>query len=280
MKKIRDYTILFLLAVAFVMIFKYSTIVKTSVLDSLALWVKNLVPSMLPVYIILDLGLNYGLLELSYRLFKNNAFILVVISLLAGTPTNAKYIKEFYLEGYISKNTANFLLMFSYSPNPLFILAISPNAISALAILGTIYFANISIFLIFAPKFELTSGPGKKHEHLSFIDCLSSSIMKSKDILMLILGVVIVYGILNTFLTLLNIDSIFLNSILELTNALAIISDKGFPLFWAMFACSFGGLSIHTQIKSILEGTDLSYRYFLIGRLCASVPLLLFTCLY
>lgn len=280
MKKVRDYTILFLLAVAFVMMFKYSDIVKASILDSIFLWGKSLIPSMLPVYIILDLGLNYGLLELSCRLFKNNAVILIVIALLAGTPTNAKYIREFYEEGYISKSTGNFLLMFSYSPNPLFVLAFSPNMPTALVILASIYLTNIFIFLIFAPKFEWVSSSIKTHERISFVDALSKSIMKSKDILVLILGVVIVYGVLNTYLSIFHVDSIFISSVLELTNALAIISKSGFPLFWAMFACLFGGLSIHTQIKSILEGTDLSYRYFLIGRLCAALPILLFTRLY
>lgn len=280
MKKIKDYAILFLLAVVFVMTFKYSTPIKNSILSSLALWVKNLIPSMLPIYIILDLALNYGLLEISNKVFKNNAVILVIISLVAGTPTNAKYIKEFYEEDYIDKNTANFLLLFSYSPNPLFIMAFSPTKKIALWIILVIILSNLFIFLVFKPRFKLKTKPLKKREQLSFIDCLSSSIAKSTDILVLILGVVVVYGVVNTVLSLLHIESVFLNALLELTNALAIIESMGFPLFWAMFACLFGGLSIHTQVKSILESTDLSYKYFLLGRTLAALPLLILACLY
>ena len=104
---------------------------------------------MLPIYIVVDLLINYGLLNFSYRLFKNNAFVLLIISLVAGTPTNAKYIKEFVEEGYITSETANFLLTFSYSPNPLFILAFAPSLKAALFILGSIYLTNFFIFLIF-----------------------------------------------------------------------------------------------------------------------------------
>ena len=95
MKKYIDYLILFLLSIIFVMVFKYSTLVKTSILGSLSLWVKSLIPSMLPIYIVVDLLINYGLLNFSYRLFKNNAFVLLIISHVSDTPTNAKYIKEF-----------------------------------------------------------------------------------------------------------------------------------------------------------------------------------------
>lgn len=281
MKNLRNYTILLLLGAIFVLIFKYSTPIKSSILSSLSLWATNLVPSMLPIYIILDLALNYGLLETAYKIFKNNAAVLVIISSISGTPTNAKYIKEFYEKKYISKNTANFLLMFSYSPNPLFVLAFSPDKKFAFEILSFIYLTNFLIFCIFKNRFL----PFSIEEHIprrqsSFIDSLSSSIMSSADILILILGIVIVYGVLNTILAIFEIDSLFLSSLLELTNALAIIKHRGFPLVWAMFACTFGGLSIHTQIKSILENTDLSYRYFLLGRLLASIPLVLFAFIY
>lgn len=274
MKKYINYAILFFLSIIFVMIFKYSPLVKTSILSSLSLWAQNLIPSQLPIYIITDLLLNYGLLNITYRLFKNNVVVLSIISLVSGCPSNAKYIREFFENGYISKDTANFLLLCAYSPNPLFVLAFSKTLATGLFILGAIYLTNFFIFLIFRPRFVLQSFPPQEKKTVSFIECLSMSIAKSADILILILGVVIVYGVLNTFLALAHLNSVFLSSVLELTNALSIISSVGSPLFWMTFACLFGGLSIHTQIKSILENSGLSYRYFLIGRLVASIPFL------
>lgn len=275
MEKIKNYIILLFFGCIFVLIFKYSEEVKISVLDSVALWLNNLVPSMLPMYLIVDLLINYGIYNLFYNLTKNNTFLLIFISLLTGSPSNAKYIKEFYENGYISLDKANLLLTFSFSPNPLFILAISPTLKSAMLILGYIYIMNIINYLIFKNKFFNKCDELKSVKKLSFTECLENSIYKSFNVLFLILGIIVVYGIVNVFLNILNINSLFLSSILEMTNALSVIKNNNFPILWALFAVSFAGLSIHTQIKSILENTKISYKYFLYGRLIAALPILI-----
>ena len=67
--------------------------------------------------------------------------------------------------------------------------------------------------------------------------------------------------------------------ILEITNAL--ISMKKLNNFkWFIFACTFGGLSIHTQIKSILEDTPISYKHFFYGRVISSIIALIFTFIF
>lgn len=274
MKKIRDYTILFLLLLLFVGIFKYSLTIKSSVLNSIDLWLKNLVPSMLPLYLIIDLLINYGLPNILYKITGSNSPFLTFLSYISGTPSNAKYISDFYEKGFIGKNTGNLLLLSSYSPNPLFIIAVSPNLKGALSILSYIYLTNFFIYLIFKPSLCDEKREEKKFAQTSFIECLSTSIAKSFDVLILVLGVVVFFGILTSFLEILNIDSDLLSSILELTNALNTINSNGSSLLWMAFATSFGGLSIHVQIKSIIEKTDLSYRYFLLGRLLSSLPIL------
>lgn len=280
MKKFKKYTILFLLLLVFILTFKYSTYVKSSVISSMELWFKSLIPSMLPLYLIIDLLINYGLTDIIYLLFKNNSIVLLIISFLSGTPSNAKYIKEFYLEKVIDENTANLLLLCGYSPSPLFILTISPSISFGLIVLSYIYITNLFIYLLFKPRFRCITSLKKDFPSLSFIDCLTSSIMKSFNTLILILGVVVFFGLLNTFIEVLNIDYIFLFSTLELTNALFKITSSNFSILWFLFATSFGGLSIHTQIKSILEDTPIAYKYFLYGRLIASIPLLLMIILF
>lgn len=278
MKKFKDYIALFFLSILFIMIFKYSPLVKSSVIASIDLWFRNLVTSMFPLYIMVDLLINYGLMDLLYKLFRSNSFFLFVIAMLLGTPSNAKYIKEFYQGGFIDKNTANFMLMYSYSPNPLFILGIAPTLMDGVKVLAYLYFTIICIYAIFRRKFKPSTLVSIEFKRVSFSQCIASSIKKSFNILILVLGIVVIFGILNEFLNILGIDSIFISSILELTNALKIINESSSGLLWMMFAVSFGGLSIHTQIKSILEDTDLSYKYFLIGRLIAALPILFLIC--
>ncbi len=280
MKKFKNYIILFFLLLIFVLTFKYSTSVKASVISSIELWVKSLIPSMLPLYLIIDLLINYGLTDIVYSLFKNNTAILFIISMLSGTPSNAKYIKEFYEEKVIDKDEGSLLLLSCYSPSPLFILTIAPSFSYGMIVLSYIYISNLFIYLLFRPKFKSSFSPKKTFKSAPFIDCLTLSIMKSFNTLVLILGVVVFFGLINTLLDLLNVDSLFISSVLELTNALFKINSSGSPLLWFMFASTFAGLSIHTQIKSILENTPLSYKYFLLGRLIAAVPLLLLIVLF
>jgi len=276
MKKIKDYIILILLLTLFVMIFKYSSIVKGSILDSIDLWLTKLVPSMLPIYLTVDLLINYGLPEILYKITKSHSLFLLIISYLTGTPSNAKYISEFYKDGYIEEDTGNLLLLIAYSPNPLFVLAISPNIPIALYILGYLYITNAMLFLIFHHTFKNLGSKEKRFSRIPFIECLSKSIMKSFDVLILVLGVVVFFGILNSLIGLLNVDSLFLSSILEMTNGIKEITLRGSQFLWLLFAITFGGLSIHAQIKSILESTNLSYRYFFIGRLLVSIPIIFF----
>ena len=271
MKKNINYLTILSLLFFFILIFKYNNLIKMSIINSCVLWFKTLVPSMFIMYLIVDLLLNYGLAKIVYNLFKTNAVILIIISLLLGTPANAKYIKEFYLKGLIDEKCANRLLVFSYSPNPLFVLAIMPNKKWALISLLFIYFTNfvLAIFMLKNIKNSLTSISFIEHKH--FTECMEESIYKSFKLLILVLGIIMFYGVINSLIDkVLPNTSLIIKCILELTNALNIIVGTG-NYKWALLAISFGGLSIHTQIKSILEDTPLQYKYFFYGRLLASL---------
>lgn len=268
MKK-KDYIILTLLLIIFTLLFKYNSLIKESVIDSSKIWFYNILTSLLPIYIITDLLINYGIINL----FKNNNLFLSFISLIIGSPSNAKYIREFYEDKLISLEDANRLLLFSYSPSPLFIINICPNIKYALYILLYIYFTNLILFLFNKNNNTKIDSSFTK---VSFSKCIESSINKSFKILILILGVIIIYNIIITLLNNIFINKLFFfKIILELTNGLNITTKLGSNyLIYSIFISTFGGLSIHSQIKSILEDSNISYYYFLKGRLISSIPLL------
>lgn len=282
MNKKLDNTILLFLFLTFFLIFKFNTIVKISILNSCLLWFKTLVPSMFAMYLMIDLLLNYGFANYLYKIFKSNIPILIIISLLLGTPANAKYIKDFYVNGYIGENEAKYILAFAYSPNPLFILSMAPNTKHAIATLTFLYITNIIIAYIFKKIYIHYESIPKHFDVKPFSECLEKSIYKTFKILVLVLGIVIFFGIINSFINIIFQDrGIFIKSILEMTNAVnSIISANGKNYKWIIFAVSFGGLSIHTQIKSILDDTPISYKYFLYGRLIASLLALIIILFY
>lgn len=271
MKRYNNF-ILIILLIIFTYLFTCNDIIRLSIIDSINLWLYSLIPSMLPMYLIVDLLLNYGLSYHLYTIFKTNKAILLILSLLLGSPANAKYMRDFYESDYIDLDTANYLLTFAYSPNPLFIIGISPSISLAIKTLSIIYLTNIINFIIFRKLNHKELVIEKRFKVLKFTECLETSIYKSFKILLLILGIIIVYGIINTIIP---SNSIFIKSLLEMTNALSlmIMNDS---TKWFTFACIFGGLSIHTQIKSILEDTPINYKYFLYGRLIASAISIIF----
>ena len=272
MKTHHNNTILLILAFVFFSMFRFNAVIKESVIASSNLWFTALVPSMMPMYAITDLLMNYGLANVFYKIFKNNRAILIFISMILGTPANAKYIREFYKTGYIELDEASYLLSFAYSPNPLFILGIAPSKKIALITLFTIYATNAIIALFNRKNLIAHQSTFKTFKAKEFTECLEDSIKKSFEILVLVYGIVVVYGIINSLIEV-YIPNVgfFLRSILEISNALGYISSmsKSFHK-WMIVASLFGGLSIHTQIKSIICDTEIPFKNFFISRLFAT----------
>ena len=265
--KNKNKLIIIITLIFFLLVFKYNNIVKISIQTSIFIWYKQIIPSILPMYFLVDLLINYGITNI----FKKNYILLVFISILLGSPSNAKYIKEFYQNNLIDINTANYLLTFSYSPSILFLYNIIPQTYFYKVILY-LYITNLIIYLIFNKKLNNINKINYKEK--PFIKCIKESINKSIDTLILILGIIIFYGLITALLT--NINPIFnkLNIITEITNGINYIITKNKNIYLLIFIITFGGISIHTQIKSILEDTKINYKYFLLGRLISLIPLI------
>ena len=114
---------------------------------------------------------------------------------------------------------------------------------------------------------------------------LPSSIKSSINTNLMVLGSIIFYLvissiIINTF----NISypfDIFIKGILEMTqglNSLINLNIK-FKEIIAIFFITFGGFSIHTQVKCILDEQGLNYKYFLKGRIIQVIIVIILTTL-
>ena len=104
---------------------------------------------------------------------------------------------------------------------------------------------------------------------------LIKSINKSMNTLLMILGSIIFYMLLTYIVTFPILKNHLLKTILsgflEITNGLNNLiyleTYSKIKEIIAISIISFGGLSIHTQIKSILEDTKINYSSFLKGRI-------------
>lgn len=276
----------------------------TSVAFSFDIWKNNIFPSLFPFFVLSELLINYGFVELLSEIFKplmNLLFktrgvcsFIFIMSIISGMPSNAKYIKELYQNNLIDEKEGTKLLMFTHFSNPLFILGTVSilflnNKNVGILILFCHYIANIIIGIIFRNYYPTKENNTKINfqkailamhnkrisNNKSFGNILTNSLINTINTLLLILGVItfflVITTIINCNINLSLYHQSILNGIFEITQGLKSISNLPISLKIKTTICtmiiSFGGLSGHMQIMSILSDTKIKYLPFLFARI-------------
>ncbi|MBR3660938.1 MAG: hypothetical protein IKN63_03430 [Bacilli bacterium] len=289
-KKYVNTLIIILLFLFLYEIFNHSNIVSNSIIDSSKIWFYNLIPSILPMYILIDLLINYKLLNyLEFilnpisKLFKINinSSIIFVLSILSGFPSNSKYINTMLDNKNINMNDANKLLLFTHFSNPLFIInSIGINFLHnknvAIVILICHYVTNFIIGIL-SRNYNVNLNKKNSYNNIkkNFITTLTNSIYNTIKILFLLYGIItmfmILISIINVNITINPILKCILTSILEITSGIYYISLLNINLIYKAclitFFLSFGGLSIHMQVFGILSKYKVKYSSYLKARL-------------
>lgn len=279
-----------------------------SVSFSLTIWKNNIFPSLFPFFVLSEIMIKYGMTEFIGNLLKpfmnklfkikSTAAFVFVMSILSGNPANAKYTRELYLSKDLNENEATKILCFSCFANPLFILGTVSllflnNKEVGLLLLLCHYTGNIIIGLLLRnyhpspkekEKVSLIKAINAMHQKRlknkeSFGEIVTNSIIHSIDTLLLILGVMTMCLVITTIIdNNLNLNSVLqslLNGGVEMTQGLKYISMEDIPLkltcILSVMILSFGGLSVHMQIVSILSDTKIKYLPFLLSRILHSI---------
>jgi sporulation integral membrane protein YlbJ len=287
-KKIVHLTFCLLCFLAVGFIFKNNTEVATIILEGINLFFKKVFVSLFPMFLINDILIYLEVPYYFYRIFKNlfnrlfhvsgTCAYVFFMSLISGTPSSAYILKNLVDEETISISEAEHYLTFTYFSNPLFLnLMLNQmfNSKTTIKIILIHYLSNVIIAFLMRKKAPTITNSKLKKKQSSIGTVISNSIKRTMSTLLLILGVIIFYKILSYILTsfLPNIPTIqvIISGFLEITNGLNKLINLNITIkikeIIAIFIISFGGLSIHTQVKSILEDTPISYLPFLKGRI-------------
>lgn len=289
MNKIKNILYLIIVSYFIFLLFKYNYIINKSVIDSVRLWLTKVFPSLFIIFILNDIIINTNILNktISYlnpvfnKIFNtsNNSFEAFLLSIFSGTPSSAFILKEMLKNNKIDLESANKLISFTYFSNPLFLYNILTNSFNKYITFKIIiihYVSNIFIGLLFK-KNNTKNIKIKKdnNNNINILQTLPNSIKKSIDTLIMILGTITFYMILtNIILNIFKVGSIYeiiIKGIFEITQSLNILNTLKYPSLIkeiiAISIISFGGLSIHTQIISLLGNTNISYKNFIIGRI-------------
>lgn len=304
MKKI-IFSVFIMIVLLFIMfeILTSSQTIMDSIGFSFNIWKNNIFPSLFPFFVLSEVLINYGFIELIGELFKpimrifklkgSTAFVFIM-SLVSGFPSNAKYVRELYLNGMINEKEGSKLLTFTHFSNPLFILGTISllflnNKEVGFLILITHYLGNFIIGFFFRnyyvsskcdneisfKKAILDMHKKRISNNKSFGKIISDALMNAIETLLLIFGVVTLFLIITTIIdNNINLSSYYqsiLNGIVEMTQGLKYVSILDIPLkikgTLSVLIISFGGISVHMQIISILSDTKIKYFPFLVARI-------------
>ena len=290
-KKKLNYLICFLILIFLIEIFNYSNLVVNTIYNSSKIWFYNIVPTILPIYLIVDLFSNYNgfyyltkifgnILERIFKIKKETSYVFI-LSIISGFPSNSKYIKDLLDNKEINNKEADKLLTFTHFSNPLFIIEsigykFLHNKKIGIIILICHYLTNIIIGLFYRNYYiNLNSIDLKKKNKTSFVICLTNSIYKTIKILFLLLGIITFFMLITCILReKILINSFILNIICglsEMTQGIFYISSSNLNIILKAsiitFFISFGGISIHMQVFSILSDYKLKYSNYLLARI-------------
>lgn len=289
MKKYFNFLILSLFLFVMIQILLNSNIYINCIQDSIIFWKDRLVTTILPFLLLSEFLINYGFINIINLiigpffkfLFNINSNVVYVffMSLLSGFPSGAIYINDLYQKKLISYESANKALIICHFSNPLFIIGFVGNIIGikyGYYILFIHYLSTVIIGIIYR-KSDTGVEIMNKYETKKFGIILRNSIKKSIDSLLLILGTIIFFNILNTTLSFINLPPFlesFLNMFLELSNGINFVInnfDIKLQCLFISMILAFGGLCVHFQVLSILEESKIKYQNYLISRIIQSL---------
>ena len=288
----KNYLIIIILIIILYELLCHPSLVTNCALTSAYLWFHNIFPTLLPFFTISNLLINYGFINIIgtilnpifNRLFNvsPSSSYIIIMSLFSGIPSNAKYITDLYNNKYIDENEGTKLLCFTFFSNPLFILgSLSTNMLGnkniGYLILLCHYLPNLFIG-IYLRKYYINKNNNysKRISNNNFGQLITNSLLSGINTLLLILGIIFLFSLITNILIYhFNINKIFISSILEITNGLSNLSSSNLSMklktILGTMILSFGGLSSHMQIVSIISETKIKYKPFLISRIIHSL---------
>ena len=280
-KNIKRLVVLTLLFTLLILYIKESNLIIKEFLSYTNLFITKLLPSVFIIYILSDLLINYGIINLLQKITKYPTTIyILLISLISGFPSGPKTIKNLKEQNYITEKESNKLIQCTHFPNPIFVFStislITKN-------IGIIYISIIISNLIILLKTKPTSNnklPSIKEK--DFTTTLSNSIIQTLKIIILIyVKSIFFYLISIIILNYFNTKELYIiiNTIFDLTKGIqttSLITNQTIKDLVIILLLTISPLNINIQIKSILSDTNIKYINFIKGRIISSILTIIF----
>lgn len=275
-KNIKSTLVLTLLFTLLILYIKESNLIIKEYLNYTNLFITKLLPSVFIIYILSDLLINYGIINLLNKITKYPTTIyILLISLISGFPSGPKTIKNLKEQNYISEEESNKLIKYTHFPNPIFVFStISLITKNIKIIYISIIISNLLILINNKPQ-STNKLPNIKEK--DFTSVLSNSIINTLKIIILIYGTSIFFYLISVILIkYLNTKKLYIliNILFDLTKGIqttSLINNQTLKDLIIILLLTISPLNINIQIKSILSDTNIKYKNFIKGRITSFI---------
>ncbi len=273
MKKNHELINIFLITIILLYLLCNTTNLNNYIIFATKLWFYKVFPFLFTMIILNNLLISNNILYYLNKIFKKNGikYYVLIMSLLSGSPTNTLIIKELYNKQIINKKDADKLLLFTHFSNPIFLISMLSSLFTKKIVIKLIIIHYIPNIII---SFFIKINPNKQ-DIIIKKDNFNTILNKALNTSLMVLGTLVFYILIsNIVIDIFNLNNIYralFKGLLEITQGLNEITNLNINTkLKTILTVSFlnlGGLSIHSQTKSIISDTSISYKYFLLGRI-------------
>lgn len=271
--------------------------------EGLLLWFQIVLPTLLPSMILANLLIHTNSLFYISHVFgpvfhylfhiSESGSFSVLTGFLCGYPMGAKVTADLVSTGHISKSEGNYLLSFCNNTSPMFLISyvVLQNLKKPALMLPSVCIvcsAPVLCSFLFRMYYKPSAKPSFPHKmslpskkQFEF-QVLDACIMNGFETITKVGGYIMLFSIL--FALFEHTPFKFLLPLLEITNGIPLIL-KNIPSFpvayvYLMTLTAFGGLCSVAQTKSMIQGSGLSIRYYVIEKLITALVTSLLAFLY
>lgn len=275
-----------------VLLLRYPSLSLEFASTGLNLWLKKMVPTLLPFMILSGIMIRMDLTESFVRLLhpilhslygtsKNGSYT-IIMGFLCGFPMGARIVGELYETGHLSREESSRLLYFCNNIGPIYflsyvvpVLAIEKPLVPFLIMYGIPLLYGVVLCRII-PLFRSVTrhqpamqrrynAKQNKNPRMSLLAAIDASVLSGLIGIAKLGGYMIFFNLLNiVFVPFRHVSTVLLNvyqCILEITSG---IDHSGQSLYYAvLILLPFGGFSCIAQTYSMISHTDLSVRTYI-----------------
>lgn len=261
--------------------------------DALTLCAQTVIPSLFPFFVLSSLlvsgggadafsALLGGLMRPLFGISGAGASALT-LGLLGGYPVGARTVAELYDAGTLEKSEAERLLGFCNNAGPGFILGICGGAVLHSSRAGLyLYLVHAASALLTGillcrdlPRFSaMRRKPVQNTTAAPFASLFSAAVRGALTGILNVCAFVVLFLVLLRLLAAMLPAAVsaaplypLLLGFVELTNGVTALSPTRGGFVCCAVLLAWGGLSVHAQTLSVLDGTSLSTRYYWRGKM-------------